>query len=206
MKHWRNSFRLLKYGFKIKAYITGAIIFFAMGMLTFRMEGAAIMGTIYIALAFVYLVQLPVRLEASGLVASSTKRKMFGIHFPNIIVGTGMFLACLIIQLILNREEEFGELLLWIYLMLFVIQLMVCVSNRLLALVVLLYAGLMVGSMMLILSTPVIPDIDIDIAVANRLGILLVIIGVVLSSVLRRLAYPLPISKVIINGTFQKQR
>lgn len=205
MKDWKDSFRLLKYSFKIKEYMTGTIIFLALAVHFFCMQGAVMIGNIYIAAAFAFLSKLPAMLEPSGLVASSPKRKMVGIYLPDIIVGAGMFFICLIIQLLLNREEDLGYSLFLVYLILFLIQLVLSVVHRLLPLVVLLYTGLMVGCTMFLLYAPSIPDLDIDIDVANRIGFFLVVAGVVLGSILRRLVYRLPISKSDINIIYRKQ-
>lgn len=207
MRDWKNSFRLLKYGYDFTSDMIVVISFFVMGMILFAVgRNAVIVGSLFTATACLNFSQSPVKMETSGLIASSPKRRMFGIHLPNVMASMGILLAYLIIQILLNAKVVSGKLLFTIYLILLVLQLYIGVVSRLIRIGFVICWCLPMGCIMFELHDEVQMIPDMDIAVANRVGFLLVMAGAVLGVLLRRLVYRLPISKSDINVIYRKQR
>lgn len=205
MKDWKDSFRLLKYGYLLKTNIGVGIFCFVLGIMFFRMgEGSSIIGSVYIALAGVYFSQFPASMEPIGLIASSPKRRMIGIHLPNIMACAGFLFTYLVIRILLNTITIPGSTLFLVYLILFALQIYISMVNRALLITSVLFACFNLACVTFFTALQWI--LRLDITFSNRVGTLLLIAGAVLGSILRKLVYPLPVSKVAINKIFGKRR
>lgn len=220
---WKRCMKLVKYGYNLKSSIVCAMIFFVLGMIICVMDqgNMFIMGGLYIVLGPLMLAQIIYTGLASGMALSSPRRRFMEIQLQDgmqLLVGVlGYLLVVLlaIAKVYLGHSESgiyvsfgrdaYGQMILNTGILTGILLVYMGIVYKYFLISILLFAGGfafvyigMWGGVTEITSS-------VNMVSGTLLGLLFVLIGEVLSAVLRRLLYKKPLNKYAMGAALRKQ-
>ncbi|MGN0153902.1 MAG: hypothetical protein ACI4A3_05585 [Lachnospiraceae bacterium] len=209
--------RLVKYGYNLKSSIACAVIFFGVGILFCVVEiDMFAMGGLYIVLGPLMLVQIIYTGLMAGMALSSPRRRFIEIQLQDglqILVGVLGYLLVVLIAAIkvyqghstLELSKVYGQMVLYTGIMTGVLLVYMGIVYKyfLVSLILFMggfsfvYTGLW-GEMIKITHS-------VNMISGTLLGLLFVLIGEVLSAVMRRILYKKPLNKYAMGMALRKQ-
>lgn len=214
MKKIRSGFKLILHGHGVKLNLIGGVLFWLLGglMLWLPFEGMKLAAILYVMLGPLMLVQVAYTLLYSGIVAASPKRKLIEITIPDWVSVGAVVLSYVIVLISTVINEKTG---------------MVSVQESLESMLhsagamalVLIYYGLAYKYYWLgiILFTVTflaghiggivffeLVDPPLTLLSTSLISLIIVTMGVVLSSLIRRGVYKKALSPMAVGSTLRK--
>lgn len=203
MKEWKKGIKLLEYGTENKVYI----IFLGLGILMLVQGGNWEIGAFLLTMGLLQPLGWSSNLEWTGMVAASPKKKMLCLSIPEMVICVGGWISYFLIVVInwLNiclggksssMEEKEG--LLKAFFVLFLVLSWGGIAYKRFKLGIILGVGSLIVIEELIRFVSRTKWIgEVDRKEVYLIGLALALIGIILSVVLRRALYHLPVSKLI---------
>lgn len=220
---WKRCIKLVKYGYNIKSTIACALIFFVIGLIICVLDqgNMFILGGLYIVLGPLMLAQIIYTGLVSGMALSSPRRRFMEIQLQDgmqLLVGVlGYLLVVLLavakvylghseseIYISLGRDA-YGQMILHMGILTGILLVYMGIVYKYFLISILLFAGGfafvytgMWGGVTEIISS-------VNMVSGTLWGLLFVLIGAVLSGVMRRILYKKPLNKYALGAALRKQ-
>lgn len=209
MSNWKIGVKLIPYVYQAKLNIAAAIVFFVLGIVIFFAGDKFSMGgMLWMLLGLLYPVQIIFSLEYIGIVAASPKRKAINYATQDVvIIISGIVAYCITVVIevfkaeVLKKPED-GKILLAGFILMFWLFVYLVTAYRFFILSTILFC-IVTGASGLF-SFMLIRGNDINILHINVIGLVLVVAGVLVNCLLRRLMFRLPISKLAVGAGLRK--
>lgn len=202
MKELKTSWKLLKYTYQFKTNVITALIFVVLGIFWLIANGpeGLLLSTIYFYLGPLMLIQLNINLLFSNLVSSSAQRKPLDWTFINVLGLISSLLSFVVPVLYLTiyshkhpgEELGGGNMLVIVGLVLVVTIIYYSVAFKYFVVSTILFAvcfGLAYSCGMAFLVRS---GVEISILMGSLTGFLLILIGNIVSMIIRKALYKLP--------------
>lgn len=210
MSNWKIGFKLIRYAYQVKLNIVCAASFFILGIISMCIGDAffIVLGALWSLLGLLFLNQLLFYLEYAGMIASSPKRTALSFSAQDVVVVVGSILVYVIIVVIeemkahifLRTDEPYSLFI--AFLMMFWILLYIGIAYRLFILATILFCCASGFSPMVGLIWPQIASLQT--AEVYVIGFVLVLVGIVLNCIIRRVLYRMPLSKLAAGAGLRK--
>jgi len=206
----KKSFRLIPYGYGVKMNLICGVIFFLIGLaeLSTGSQLAVFSASVFIILGPIVCLQLASTLLYSGIVASSPRRRVVEIGLGDAVSAGATLIGYLVVTgyTFLNREmiENPMENLILASICMAVSVIYFGVAFKIYLIGSILYFISIIGAFGLEIAFFEITEIEFSFANASVISFLIVVLGVVLSSVLRRLLYKRRLSPMACGAALRK--
>lgn len=214
---WKRCMKLVKYGYNLKSSIACAVIFFVLGILwCIGDKGMFAMGGMYIVLGPLMLVQVIYTGLMAGMPLSSPRRRFIEIQLQDglqLLVGVlGYLLVVLVAAIKVYRGHStpelsiaYGQMVLYTGMLVGVLLIYMGIVYKYFLFSLILFMGGFAFIYIGLWGEMIKIAHSVNMVSGTLLGLLFVLIGEVLSGVLRRLLYKKPLNKYAMGMALRKQ-
>ena len=205
----KRGMKLLKYGFNLKSSILLAVLFFLMGIVFIGIDNVTfLLGGTYIMLGPMMLIQIVVTLISANSVAASPRKRVLEIWIPNLAGLVIMILGyiCIIAIAVLKiyqkpaLENDYLNNLACMGMLTCILGIYMSISYKSFLMSILGIALAYPTAYVLFGSI----KIHLTIVTASLIGFAFIVLGSILSFMLRKAFYKKPISKYAVGGALRK--
>jgi len=206
----KKSFQLIRYGYGMKMNLIGGILILVIGILLLWTgnQGTALGAILFVFLGPMMCVQTSCTLLCSGMVTASPRKREIEILLSDIISAVSALVGYLTIEIYtLYAKELFWdrfENMVMLCMCVAVSTIYFGFAYKYYLVSSILYAVLVFASYIFGIVFFELTEIEINFAVGSVVGFVIVVIGVVLSSVVKRLAYKKTVSVWACGASLRK--
>ena len=211
MCDWKTGLKMLRYAYQLKLNLLLAILFVVIGIGCLCCgEKLIVLGGTWLMLGLVYMMQPMFNLVFAGSVAASAKRKSLSLYAPDVMVvlaGVITYLVVAGIGWIKGYESadslQLKQYMLASFVMMFLLLIYMGVAYHIFIAGSIIFAILVgFGSL---LSCIMIQVFSLGLGQIYVIGFVLIVAGIVLNCVVRRLLYRRPMSKLALGAALRKR-
>jgi len=199
----KKGIKLLRYGYALKLNIATTLFFLLLGVLGMCIgESGIFLATVYILMVPLTLVQLESTLLYSGFAASSAKRKILEIYFPDFMTMITGGLGCLIViggsffwaHKRPENIENCIEVMFMSSIMIAIMLIYMAVAYKYFVTGIIMFClGVFIGIDGGMIALRVVWE-NFTLAMASGVSVAIIVMGIVISGLLRRAFYRKQIS------------
>ncbi|MBQ7774779.1 MAG: hypothetical protein IJ379_02570 [Lachnospiraceae bacterium] len=216
---WRDikkGFRLMKYSYNFKWNIVTALFFVALSLFFMCLDvHSFVIGGVYFFLGMIMMLQMNYNLLYSQMISASGKKRFMDIHFPNFInnictVGAYLLvggLGALFANLRPEDKQDYVEGLITIAILFTVVIIYYSVCYKFFVVSTIIFA--ISFAVVYVIGYAAVKwifwaGLGINIVAAFFIGFVVVLIGCLLSNLIRKALYQFPISSLAMGASLKK--
>ena len=211
MCDWKTGLKMLRYAYKFKLNLVISIVFVVVGIGCLCFGGASIvMGGCWFMLGLTYMMQPMFNLVYAGSVATSPKRNSLSLYAPDmIVVSAGVITYLVVIGIGWIKGYEgvdglvFKQFMLATFGIMFLMLIYLGVSYHIFIVGTFIFSFSAGASG--VLASVMVQMFSLELGNIYVIGLVLIVAGVVLNCVVRRLLYRKPMSKLALGADLRKR-
>lgn len=211
MRDWKTGLKMIRYAYQFKLNLAVAVMFIVLGVVGLYFKGAYLVtGGCWLLLGLSYMTQPMFNMIFAGSVAVSPKRKSLSLYTPDVItILAGVITYPVVVGISWSVRPEnaddllFRQFMLSAFVVMFLALVYMGVAYHLFILGTFLFGILTACGGML--SCIAINVLSLELEQIYVIGLVLIVAGVVLNCIERRLLYRRPLSKFALGAALRKR-